>query len=124
MQLSELIEAARVDSRLVKKEVTWKKPVEGEDLEQKTEDVVFNVHVVSHLSYGATERILRAAANPSLSLGAAIVSEAVRFGDIGADRLDYDTANTLHPGLIMALRKAVESVHEDILPQGADKKKN
>ena len=129
MDLKEIVSIAAVSNGLIRTTVDWDKPNIREEeqpdgsvkrIKEKPTRYSFDVHIVRELSYGATERILRAAGNPNVIVGAVIVSEAVRFGDNGTEKLDYTTAANMHPGLIMVLRNAVDKYHKGFGQTAAD----
>lgn len=120
MNFEQMLEIGAVREDVAVTTVNWDKPnTRYEEQEDgSTERVVdeptrykFKVHILLQPSYGTTERIIRAATSQAVSIGAVIVSELVRFGDKGEEKIDYSTANQMEPSLIMALRQAVDKYH-------------
>lgn len=121
--IKDITETGSASDGLIRVSFVWKKD-EYIDEEQSdgtvqkkkfnTVDHPYTVHIVRDLSYGATERILTAASTPSISLGATIVSEAVRFGEAGKEKMDYQTASCLKTSLVLALRAQVDKYHKGV----------
>lgn len=106
MNIAELIQrGALVGGELVKVEVKWTHPVEGVD-----EDITdaFFVHI-ERQSYRHVERML--SSPEDRSRGAQIISEHVRFGDAGEEKMTYEQALALDPGLAAALLSAYNEVN-------------
>lgn len=87
-----------VSAEPVPVEVTWK---HGED-----EDT-FTVHVVKQ-SFGAVEKI--ALGKDDRSRSATFIAECIRLGD-GSERMTYEDAYSLDPGLANVLFDAIKKVN-------------
>ena len=91
----------------VEHSISWTHP--DENGEEVTD--MFTVHVVKH-SAGSVER-LRAAAgkDPELLWSPLFISESIRLGDGGWERLTYDDAFRLKPALARLLIDAINAVN-------------
>lgn len=100
MKLSELKEAGGFASVAppVKADVTWKKD---------DEELKFSIFV-RKLSFGEIERMQQE--RDDRSRGASVISKAVILDS--EERLTYEQAFDLHPGLALALLNAINSVNE------------
>lgn len=88
----------------VKKVITWKRVNDdGDEVESK-----FVVHVVRQ-SFGFVERLFTTADDKSRS--ATFISEAIRLGKNGKQRLSYDQAYQLHPTLAQELVRVINEVN-------------
>jgi hypothetical protein len=87
-----------VSAEPVPTEVTWKR---GEDSD------TFTVHVVKQ-SFGAIEKLFGGADDRSRS--ASFIAECIRLGN-GKERLTYDDAYALDPGLATVLVEAINKVN-------------
>jgi len=97
--IKELTEmGAFVPDDLVKKTIKFKLTDEGEELEA-------TVHV-RQLSIGAHEDIFRADPDQR-STTAKLLSEAIRLGPDGKERMSYQQAYKLHPKMARAMAKAI-----------------
>ncbi len=94
-----------VSSKPVKKEVVWKRKVDGAEVEDS-----FTIHV-RPMSYGDIERIFIDPKDEDRSRTAALLSESVLLGDDGKERLTYQDAYQLAPSLAAALSKVVSEVN-------------
>ena len=94
-----------VSSKPVKKDVVWKRKVDGQEVED-----TFTVHV-RPMSYGDIERIFIDPKDEERSRTAALLSESVLLGDDGKEKLSYTDAYQLAPSLATALSKVVSEVN-------------
>ena len=96
-----------VPSAPVKREVSWTHPdADGQEVTD-----TFTVHVVK-LRFGAIERLLGPdPKDPESSQRALLISESIRLGEDGADRLSYADAFQLEPRLARALLDAINVVN-------------
>lgn len=100
---------AIVKAGLTPVEVTWRH--EDEETGEEVSDT-FTVFV-KRLSVGWLERAFtEVARNPNLSRSAAIISEGVRFGENGVEKLSYEEANQLHYGLARVLTSAFDKINQ------------
>lgn len=90
---------AFVSSALVAKEVKWSR---GD------EEMVFTIHV-KRQSFGAMEKLFSADGDQSKS--AKFISECVFLGDSGEERISYEDAYQLDPGLAAVFAQAVNEVN-------------
>lgn len=80
----------------------------------------FTVHIVKH-SAGSVERLrAEAAANPQHLWETLFLSESLRLGDDGSERLSYEDAFALNPDLARTLLRAISAVNR----LGGDSEKN
>jgi hypothetical protein len=101
-----------IDATPVAKEVEWKHTDDsGNEVTDK-----FTVHVV-RLSFGDVERLF--ASGSDTSRAATFIERCIRLGD-GTERLSYDDAYALDPGLASVLVQAVNEVNST----GRDAEKN
>jgi hypothetical protein len=108
MDLNQLRErGAIVPSATVETEVSWTRPDEtGRDITD-----TFTVHVVKH-SFGTAERLVLAdRKDPDFSQRAMLISESIRLGEGGSERLSYEDAYQLEPRLARAFLDAVYEVN-------------
>lgn len=106
MKLEQLMaRGAVVSAEPVKVDVKWTHddPETGEEVVDE-----FSVHVLKR-SFGAVERLWSAAEDKSRS--AMIISECVRFGEAGEERMTYEQAYQLEPGLATVLLDAYSQVN-------------
>lgn len=89
----------------VPKEVTWKH--HDEETGEETTDV-FTVHILKQ-SFGSIERLFLGADDRSKS--AAFIAECIRLGDGGKERMTYEDAYQLDPGLAAVLVAAANEVN-------------
>lgn len=115
---------AIITGDLVKKSVTWTHADEatGDEVDDQ-----FDIYVVKRLTFGAFDRIWGQALDQSKA--ALLIAECVRLGDEGEERLSYDDAYRLHPGLATVFMEAVKQVHEEhrhrmTKPTGGDDSEN
>ena len=103
MDLKKLREAGGlVPSSLTKRDVQWER-ADGEKFD-------FSVHV-RRLSFGDIERIIDEE-QKGRSRVANLIASAIRLGENGEERLSYDDAFQLDPGLAKAFATAVSEVNE------------
>lgn len=90
----------------VKRDVEWKHidPTSGEEVTDK-----FSVFV-KRQSFGAIERLF--VANDDRSKSATFISECILLGDDAKDRMTYEDAYQLDPGLAAVLVKAINEVNQ------------
>lgn len=106
MKLSELKEKGGfVSAKPVKKDVVWKRKVDGEEVEDS-----FSIFV-RPMSYGDIEKIFIDPKDEERSRTAALLAESVLLGDDGKERLSYTDAYQLCPSLAAALSKVVSEVN-------------
>ena len=87
--------------------VTWTRNDEAGEPVTDT----FDVHVVKH-SAGSIDRLRSdAASNPDRLWGPLFLSESIRLGDDGAERLSYEDAFRLDPGLARMLIDEINAVN-------------
>lgn len=84
-------------------EVEW----EHEDDAGEAVTDKFTVHVVRQ-SFGAVEKLF--ASETDRSRSAAFIAQCIRFGD-GAEKMTYDDAYQLDPGLAAVLMRAINDVN-------------
>lgn len=115
MDLKTLIQkGALVSGELIQKGVEWV----HEDLETGEEVTdQFVVHILKRMSFGAFDRIYGSAKALDKSQAATLVSEVVRFGEDGSEKLTVEQAHELHPGLAMVLVNAAQSVYAELKTQ-------
>lgn len=94
-----------VSAKPIKKEVVWKRKVDGEEVEDK-----FSIFV-RPMSYGDIEKIFIDPKDEERSRTAALLAESVLLGDDGKERLSYTDAYQLSPSLAAALAKVVNEVN-------------
>ena len=88
----------------VPKELTWKrKDAAGQEVED-----TFTVYVMRQ-SFGAIESIW--AGTEDRSKAAAYISQSIRLGDKGKERMSYDDAFQLDPGLAGLFISAINEVN-------------
>lgn len=106
MKLSELkSKGGFVAGAPVAKEVTWKRKGDaGEDVED-----TFTVHIIKQ-SFGTIEAIWSGKDDKS-SKAADYIAQSVRLGDDGKERMSYQDAYQLDPGLAAVLIAAVNEVN-------------
>lgn len=112
MDLKTLLQkGALVSGEMVQKGVEWV----HEDLESGEEIAdQFVVHIIKRMSFGAFDRVYGNAGNLDKSKAATLISEVVRFGEEGTERLSIEQAHDLHPGLAMVLVNAAHKVYEEV----------
>jgi hypothetical protein len=91
-----------VSAEPVPREVEWKHNGDGKEVTDK-----FTVHVVKQ-SFGAIEKLFSGTDDRSRS--AAFISECIRLGD-GTERMTYEDAYMLDPGLAAVLVGAINQVN-------------
>jgi len=88
----------------VKKTLTWKRvDDEGEEVEEK-----FHVFVVRQ-SFGFVEKLF--ISDDDKSRSAKFISEAIRLGKSGKQRLSYEEAYQLHPTLAQEMVRVINEVN-------------
>lgn len=119
MDLKTLIQkGALVTGELVQKGVEWV----HEDLETGEEVTdQFVVHIMKRMSFGAFDRVYGSAKSLDKSQAATLISEVVRFGEDGAEKLTVEQAHELHPGLAMVLVNAAQAVYAELKKQRDDR---
>lgn len=100
-----------VPAEPVKREVSWTREVDG-----KPETVEFTVFV-RRQSFGSVERLLHVE-NDDRSRSARFLSESILLGDDGKEKLSYEDAYRLEPGLAAVLMEAVADVNGTGRKQG------
>lgn len=91
-----------VGTGMTKVNIVWDK---GDDT-----PLSFDVHVAP-LSFGEVERILREEAE-GRSRVANLIASAIRLGEEGQERLTYEDAYSLEPGLAKSFAKAVGEAND------------
>lgn len=111
MDLKTLLQkGALVTGEMVQKGVEWV----HEDLESGEEVTdQFVVHILKRMSFGAFDRVYGNAGSLDKSKAATLISEVVRFGEDGKEKLSVEQAHELHPGLAMVLVNAAHKVYEE-----------
>lgn len=104
MKLLEL-RGAVVSAELIRKDVTWTRTVDGEELVDSF--VVF----VKRPSFGDVERIF--VGGDERSRSAAMISACVRLGENGEETLTYDQAYQLTPSLAAVLGDAIREANSE-----------
>lgn len=100
MKLSELkAKGGFVPSELVAKDVTWKR---GD------EELAFTIYV-KRQSFGAMEKLFSGDSDQSKS--AKFISECIFLGENGKERISYEDAYQLDPGLAAVFAQAVNEVN-------------
>lgn len=106
MDLKQLMaRGAIVESGLVAVDVKWTH-IDPETQLEVTDE--FKVHVVRQ-SFGQIERLWNTP--DERSRGAQLISEQIRFGQAGEERLTYEQAYALDPGLATELLAAHNAVN-------------
>jgi hypothetical protein len=108
MELKDLrARGAFVAAPPVPTEVTWvhEDPETGEEMTD-----TFTVFV-RRMSVGWLDRVTTARADSQRSFRAALISEAVLFGENGQESLTYDEAHQLDPGLATVLISAFNQLN-------------
>lgn len=91
----------------VVRSVTWARHDEAGEPVSDT----FDVHIVKH-SAGSIDRLRSdASENPDRLWGPLFLSESIRLGDDGSERLSYDDAFRLDPGLARLLIDEINVVN-------------
>ncbi len=108
MDLKQLRErGAFIPAAPVAYEVSWTHP---DTLGSEVTDT-FTVHVVKH-SAGSVERLRQAVSRDQDKLWTPLlISESIRLGDDGSERLTFEDASRLDYGLATALVDAINSVN-------------
>lgn len=112
MNLQQLLEKGTVsEPKMVKKTVTWERQdPNGNELVSDT----FDIFIVCNLSFAASDRILIGDGRyPDASQMARAISERVRFGEKGDERMSYNDAARLDPGLGWVLVNAINDVQAE-----------
>lgn len=110
MLLKDLIDKGGfVSAEPVKKSIEWVHDVDGSEVTDK-----FDVWILKQ-SFGHMERVWSGPDDKSRS--AALISECVRFGENAEERLTYDQAFNLHPGLATVLMVAFNEVNGNVRPK-------
>jgi len=92
----------------VKQEVSWTHP----DQDGQVVTDTFTVHVVKH-SFGSIERIFAIESKDTeRSRAATFISESIRLGDDGSERIGYEDAYQLDSGLAKVLMEAISTVNK------------
>lgn len=112
--LSELLAKAKVDpTKLVKRSVEWK------HLDDEGNEVadIFDVHIVVDISFAAQERIYLGDDLSDVDTGrmARAISERLRFGEDGKEKMTHEQASMIHPTLGIALTKAINDYSDEII---------
>lgn len=120
MDLKTLLQkGALVTGEMVQKGVEWT----HEDLETGEEVTdQFVVHILKRMSFGAFDRVYGSAGTLDRSKAATLISEVVRFGEDGKDKLTTEQAHDLHPGLAMQLVNAAHKVYDEVKAEREAKK--
>ena len=107
MDLNQLRErGAFVSQSPVEHEVSWTHDQDGQAITD-----TFTVHVVKH-SAGTVERLrMKAQAEKDLLWGPLLISETIRLGDDGSERLTYQDAQALDTSLARVLMDAINTVN-------------
>lgn len=102
----------------VVKEVTWKDRTADDG--SALPDVTFTIHV-KKLSFGTIDQLFVSDdKDAERSRMSAYIAAAVGLGDDGKQRLSYEKAYQLKPGLARALMEAIGEVNETTSASGAD----
>lgn len=109
MNLATLLAKATVKKEiLVKKSVKWERP-DAETSEELVDE--FDVHVVTNLSFAAQDRILLGENRQmDTSQMARAISERIRFGEGGDEKMTVEQAARLEPSLGWALVSIIGEV--------------
>ena len=99
-QLNEL--GGFIPDEMVKKEIKFK-------LDEGGDEIVAEIFV-KRLSIGNHEAIW-ANAGEDTSKTAKMLSEAIRFGEDGKEKLTYEDAYRLHPSIALAMSQAIGEVN-------------
>lgn len=110
MDLKELKQMGGIVSpEPVAKEVTWKR--KGDD--GKTETLKFKIHVVRY-TFADAEKMSELANVEGQSRAAHFISTMLRLGENAEERISYEDAKLLHPGLASVFVEAITQVNESV----------
>lgn len=101
--LSELLAVASIEATtLIKKSVQWKQPgKDGKEIEYSAD-----VFIISDISFSAQERIyLGDSSTIDAGRMSRAISERLRFGEDGSEKMSHEQAANLHPSFGFALTK-------------------
>jgi hypothetical protein len=102
--LQELIDLnAFIPDSLVQRQITFK-------LEEGGEEKTFDIYV-RRLNIAAHERIWGGGLTDEVSKTARLLSEAIRLGPNGEEKLPYEKAVELHPNIALAMSQAINEVN-------------
>lgn len=116
INLKDLISKASVltTDALVKRSVVW----EQKDSEGNEVTDTFDVFIVRDVSFAASDRIYLGDPNaPDSSRHARMISERIRLGDNGDEKLSFEDASNLKSSLGWALARAVSDFDKENAPK-------
>lgn len=115
INLKDLISKATVSAdSLVKRTVVW----EHYNDEGKETTDTFDVFMVRDVSFAASDRIYLGDPNsPDSSRHARLISERIRLGEEGTERLSFEAAGSLKQSLGWALAKAISDFDKENAPK-------
>lgn len=94
---------AFIPDSLVKRQITFK-------LEEGGEERTFDIHV-RRLNLAVNEEIWAGGGPDNASKTARFISEAIRLGPNGEEKIPYEKAAELHPNIALAMSQAITAVN-------------
>lgn len=122
MNLQQLLQTATVKkANLLKKTVEWSQL--NEDTQQDDEFTA-EVHIVTNLKFAAQERIAIAdSVHEDITQWSRAISERLRFGENGNEKMSFEQASELHPNLGWALVAVILAYNNDQKTQREERAK-